>query len=198
MRILIADDERFSLHLLKTVLTKEGNEIVACSAGDEALRVLREPAHPEIAILDWMMPGLNGIDVCREARAIPGLSTYLILLTSRDGTQDLLEGLAAGADDYIVKPFNPAELQARVDVGARIVTLQRRLADRVGELESALQKVKQLQGLLPICSYCKKIRNDQNYWEQVEGYLAKASDMRFSHSICPECFKKYAEPEMNA
>jgi len=198
MRILIADDERFSLHLLKTVLTKEGNEIVACSAGDEALRILREPKRPEIAVLDWMMPGLNGIDVCREARAIPGLSTYLILLTSRDGTQDLLEGLAAGADDYIVKPFNPAELQARVDVGARIVSLQRRLADRVSELESALQKVKQLQGLLPICSYCKKIRNDQNYWEQVEGYLAKASDMRFSHGICPECFKKYAEPEMNA
>ena len=198
MRILIADDERFSLHLLKTVLTKEGNEIVSCSAGDEALRVLREPARPEIAILDWMMPGLNGIDVCREARAIPGLSTYLILLTSRDGAQDLIQGLAAGADDYIVKPFNPAELQARVDVGARIVTLQRRLADRVRELESALQKVKQLQGLLPICSYCKKIRNDQNYWEQVEGYLSKASDVRFSHGICPECFKKHAEPEMNA
>jgi DNA-binding response OmpR family regulator len=198
MRILIADDERFSLHLLKTILTKEGNDIVACSTGDEALRVLREPERPEIAILDWMMPGKNGIDVCREARAIPGLSTYFILLTSRDGTQDLLEGLAAGADDYIVKPFNPAELQARVDVGARIVTLQRRLADRVGELESALQKVKQLQGLLPICSYCKKIRNDQNYWEQVEAYLAKASDMRFSHSICPDCYKRYAEPEMNA
>ena len=198
MRILIADDERFSLHLLKTVLTKEGNEIVACSAGDEALAELRRPDHPEIAILDWMMPGMNGIDVCREARAIPGLPTYVILLTSRDGTEDLVEGLAAGADDYIIKPFNPAELQARVAVGARIVTLQRRLAERVEELESALQRVKQLQGLLPICSYCKKIRNDQNYWEQVEGYIAKASDVRFSHSICPDCFKRYAEPEMNA
>ncbi|HKS16093.1 MAG TPA: response regulator, partial [Planctomycetota bacterium] len=102
------------------------------------------------------------------------------------------------ADDYIVKPFNESELRARIAVGSRIVSLQRGLADRVIELEAALVRVKQLQGLLPICSYCKKIRNDQNYYEQIEGYLMKNSDVKFSHGICPECFKKFAEPELNS
>jgi len=197
MKILIADDDRFSLRLIETVLASDSCELVTCSTGDEALRVLRGPSAPEIAILDWMMPGMNGIDVCKQARKIAGLSTYLILLTSRDRPEDLVEGLAGGADDYIVKPFNEAELRARIVVGSRIVALQRGLADRVTELEAALLRVKQLQGLLPICSYCKKIRNDQNYWEQVEGYLTKNADVKFSHGICPECFKRFAEPEMN-
>jgi sigma-B regulation protein RsbU (phosphoserine phosphatase) len=197
MKILIADDDRFSLKLIQTVLSSDESQLITCSAGDEALRVLQTDPAPEIAILDWMMPGLNGIDVCKQARRIPGMSTYLILLTSRDRPEDLVEGLAAGADDYIVKPFNETELRARIAVGSRIVSLQRGLADRVSELEAALVRVKQLQGLLPICSYCKKIRNDQNYWEQVEGYLTKNADVTFSHGICPECFKRFAEPEMN-
>ena len=198
MRILIADDDRFSLKLIETVLSGEEGELIPCSTGDQALRVLQTPPAPEIAILDWMMPGLNGIDVCKQARAIPGMSTYLILLTSRDRAEDLVEGLAAGADDYIVKPFNETELRARIAVGSRIVNLQRGLAERVAELEAALVRVKQLQGLLPICAYCKKVRNDNNYWEQVEGYISKHADVKFSHGICPECFKKYAEPELNA
>ena len=197
MKILIADDDRFSLRLIEMVLGSDSGEIVTCSTGQEALKNLQAKPAPEIAILDWMMPGMNGIDVCRQARQIPGLSTYLILLTSRDRPEDLIEGLAAGADDYIVKPFNEAELRARIAVGSRIIALQRGLADRVSELELALQRVKQLQGLLPICSYCKKIRNDHNYWEQVEGYISKNADVKFSHGICPECFKRYAEPEMN-
>ena len=197
MRILVADDDRFSLKLIETVLSGEEYELIPCSTGDNALTILKTAPHPEIAILDWMMPGLNGPDVCRMARKIPGLSTYLILLTSRDRPEDLAEGLAAGADDYIVKPFNDTELRARLAVGSRIVGLQRGLADRVSELEAALQRVKQLQGLLPICSYCKKVRNDQNYYEQIEGYLMKNADVKFSHGICPDCFKRYAEPEMN-
>jgi len=198
MRILIADDDRFSLKLIQTVLSSDDCDMVSCGTGDEALRVLKTPPVPEIAILDWMMPGLNGIDVCRQARAIPGISTYLILLTSRDRAEDLVTGLAAGADDYIVKPFNETELRARIAVGLRIVSLQRGLADRVADLESALARVKQLHGLLPICAYCKKVRNDQNYYEQIEGYLMKNADVKFSHGICPECFKKFAEPELNA
>jgi DNA-binding response OmpR family regulator len=195
MRILIADDDRFSLKLIETVLSADRHDLVLRSTGDEAFRVLKTPPVPEIAVLDWMMPGMSGLDVCRQARAVPGLPTYLILLTSRDRPEDLAEGLAAGADDYIVKPFNDMELRARITVGARIVGLQRGLADRVAELESALQRVKQLQGLLPICSYCKKIRNDQNYWVRVEAYLTKNADVRFSHGICPECLQRFAEPE---
>src|SRR5687767_8842388 len=197
MRLLIADDDRFSLKLIETVLSGEPYQLVPCTNGEDALRILKTPPAPEIAILDWMMPGLNGIDVCRQARAIPGFSTHLILLTSRDRPEDLAEGLAAGADDYIVKPFNEAELRARIAVGSRIVNLQRGLADRVAELEAALVRVKQLHGLLPICAYCKKVRNDNNYWEQVEGYISNHADVKFSHGICPECFKKFAEPELN-
>ena len=91
MKILIADDDRFSLKLIQTVLSTEDSELVPCSSGDEALRLLTTPPAPEIAILDWMMPGMNGIEVCKQARAIPGLSTYLILLTSRDRAEDLVE-----------------------------------------------------------------------------------------------------------
>jgi len=198
MKILVADDDRFSLRLIETLLSSDDFELILCSTGDEALRALQTPPAPQIALLDWMMPGMNGIDVCKEARKIPGLSTHLILLTSRDRPEDLAEGLAAGADDYMVKPFNESELRTRLAVGSRIVNLQRGLADRVSELEAALVRVKQLQGLLPICSYCKKIRNDQNYYEQIEGYLMKNADVKFTHGICPECFKKFAGRELNA
>jgi len=198
MKILVADDDRFSLRLIETLLSSDDFELILCSTGDEALRALQTPPAPQIALLDWMMPGMNGIDVCKEARKIPGLSTHLILLTSRDRPEDLAEGLAAGADDYMVKPFNESELRTRLAVGSRIVNLQRGLADRVSELEAARVRVKQLQGLLPICSYCKKIRNDQNYYEQIEGYLMKNADVKFTHGICPECFKKFAERELNA
>ena len=96
-------------------------------------------------------------------------------------------GLAAGANDYMAKPFDPVELEARVRVGERMVTLQARLNARVAELELALAHVERLQGLLPICSYCKKVRNEANYWEQVDSYLAAHSDLDFTHSICPTC-----------
>ena len=114
---------------------------------------------------------------------------YVILLTGRDSRADLVAGLDAGADDYLVKPFDLEELRARVHVGIRVLTLQERLAARVIELQSALANVKQLSGLLPICSYCKRIRSDQDYWEQVDSYVAHHSDVKFSHGICPSCFE---------
>src|SRR5262249_57910928 len=98
-------------------------------------------------------------------------------------------GLQSGANDYVTKPFDRAELQARVCVGKSVVELQRSLALRVRELEDALSQVRQLQGLLPICCYCKKIRDDRNYWQQVETYVGDHSAARFSHAICPDCLK---------
>jgi hypothetical protein len=97
----------------------------------------------------------------------------------------------------VTKPFNREELRARVQGGARVVELQRSLAERVEELEQALARVKQLQGLLPICSYCKKIRDDRNYWQQVEAYIGEHSEAVFSHGICPDCFDKFVKPELN-
>ena len=140
---------------------------------------------------------MEGVEVCRKARAEDNtMATYIILLTARGRKEDIVEGLQAGADDYLTKPVNPKELQARLQVGVRILGLQKSLSDHVKELEDALSHIKTLQGLLPICSYCKKIRNDQNYWEQMEGYITKHSKAVFSHSICPDCYEKYAKTQI--
>ena len=120
---------------------------------------------------------------------------YIILLTGNRRQEEVVAGLTAGADDYIVKPFDPSELRARVQVGMRVVDLQRALAARVRDLEAALSKVNQLQGLLPICAYCKKIRDDDNYWTQVESYVSRHADVQFSHGICPECYAKVVAEE---
>jgi len=193
MKILIAEDDPVSRVFLEMTLVKWGYEVVVTCDGNEAWETMQCEA-PAIAILDWMMPGIDGVEVCRRARSVEtSTATYVILLTAKSEKDDVVEGLGAGADDYVTKPFNRAELQARIKAGARIVELQRNLADRVVELQSALARVKQLQGLLPICSYCKRVRDDQNYWQQVDAYVSKHSDVEFSHGICPPCYDRLVE-----
>jgi sigma-B regulation protein RsbU (phosphoserine phosphatase) len=122
----------------------------------------------------------------------------VILLTSRDSSADIVQGLRAGAEDYVTKPANEDELIARVNVGARVVQLQTALEDRVRSLEEALANVKALQTLLPMCAYCKSIRNDQNYWERVETYFTQHSNVAFTHSYCPTCYERFVRPELEA
>ncbi len=197
MKILVAEDDAVSRRLLEARLKKWGYEVVATKDGEEAWNCLRQPGAPPIAILDWMMPIISGIEVCRLLRENPETrSFHVILLTARDGREDVVAGLDAGANDYITKPFDVDELRARIKVGERIIELQNSLAERVKELEAALNQVKQLQGLLPICLYCKRIRNDKNYWQQVESYIMDHSVARFSHGICPECYEKVVKPEL--
>jgi DNA-binding response OmpR family regulator len=190
MRILVAEDDIVSRHLLGAALVKWGYEVVSCTNGVEAHQMLGKPDAPRMAILDWMMPGMDGIRVCQEARQRQQFKpVYIILLTTRGRGEDIVAGLEAGADDYMTKPFYPEELHARLRVGLRIVNLQSHLTDRVDELESAISRLKRLQGLLPICSYCKKIRDDRNYWLQIESYVSEHSGAQFSHNPCPKCLE---------
>ncbi|MGO9245740.1 MAG: response regulator transcription factor [Verrucomicrobiia bacterium] len=197
MRILIAEDDVVSRHLLETTLTKWGYEVISTTDGLQALGVMSQPDAPSLAVLDWMMPGLDGAEVCRRARSFgTDRLLYIILLTAKGRKEDIVQGLTAGADDYIIKPFDRSELKARINVGERILRLQAELAARVKELELALANVKLLQGLLPICCYCKKIRNDHNYWQQVDTYISDHSEAQFTHGICPECREKIVRPEL--
>jgi DNA-binding response OmpR family regulator len=189
MRVLIAEDDRVSSRFLEHSLRASGYDVCLASDGDEAWAALTAPDPPRLAILDWMMPGLQGPDICQRIRERPQPQpTYVILLTSRSAKEDIVTGLRAGADDYLTKPFDAEELRARVQVGVRLLELQQRLADQVEELARALAHVKQLHGLLPMCAWCKKIRNDSNYWQQVEVYISEHSDAQFSHGICPDCY----------
>lgn len=194
--VLIAEDEPVSRRLLEKSLAQWGYRPVVCPDGLGALTLLRSPDAPRIAVLDWVMPGIDGVDICRAIRdSDTPTQPYLILLTARSRPEDTVQGLRAGADDYITKPVDREEFEARLQVAARIVGLQQRLADRVDQLEDALRRVRQLQGLLPICAYCKRIRDDHNYWNQVETYLADHTDVRFSHGICPTCLERVMADE---
>ena len=189
MHALVADDDRVTAEILSRTLKRWEFDVAVVSNGAEAWDHLRAATVPTLAILDWMMPEMDGPEVCRRVRAeLPLANMYLMLLTARETRGDLVTGLNAGADDYVTKPFDPEELRARVQVGVRILTLQKNLAERVEELQAALSNVKQLRGLLPICSYCKRIRGDDQYWQQLEGYIAEHSDAQFSHGICPACY----------
>jgi CheY-like chemotaxis protein len=189
MQILIAEDDPVTGEILARTLQRWHYNTKLVVDGAQAWAVLRTATDPTLAILDWMMPQMDGPDVCRRIRQeLPLANMYLLLVTAREGRGDMVAGLDAGADDYIIKPFDPDELRARVAVGVRILGLQQKLGERVTELQEALSNVKKLHGLLPICSYCKRIRGDDQYWQQVEGYIAEHSDAQFSHGICPTCY----------
>ncbi len=199
MKILIAEDDAVSRRVLEATLAKWGFEVTSATNGTEAWEALVAKGAPKLAILDWMMPEIDGLEICRRARARPGAGLlHIILLTARGRKEDVIAGLQAGADDYVTKPFDHEELRARVQVGVRLIELQSTLAERVAELEDALARVRQLRGLLPICSYCKKVRDDRNYWQQVEQYVSSHADVKFSHGICPDCYRSVVEPQLDA
>lgn len=198
MKILVAEDHRDSWLLLETLLERWGHEAVTTTDGAAAWDVLQREDAPALAILDWMMPGLDGREVCRRARGRANARPlYIILLTARTNRQDTIDGLGAGADDFVRKPFDPAELQARVTVGVRVAELQAERAARIADLEAALARVDQLHGILPICSYCRRVRNESDAWQRMEAYVSAHSGVRFSHGVCPECVKDVVEPELD-
>ncbi len=198
MKLLIAEDDAISRIMLEAMVARAGYDPVLTSDGLSAYEVLGKPDAPKLAILDWMMPGMDGVEVCRKVReSSTSNPPYIILLTSRDQREDILNGLKSGANDYIVKPYDVEELQVRIGVGRKVVDLQAALAGRIEELQLAMSQIKTLQGILPICMYCKKIRDDQQYWQQVEQYVGSHTAAQFSHGVCPDCYKKYMQPELD-
>jgi DNA-binding response OmpR family regulator len=197
MKILIAEDEPVSRQIVWRALAGAGYEVTAVADGSQALQALRAGDAPKLAVLDWDMPEMDGVQVIRMIRAVPTEQPpYIIVLTAHEELEHILVALENGANDYVTKSHDIRELVSRVRVGARVVQLQAELARRVAEAERALTHIKRLQGLLPICSYCKKVRNDQNYWQEIEHYISERSEADFSHGVCPSCYRDILEPQL--
>ncbi len=182
MKILTADDDAGTRMVLTKTLQSLGHEVVETQDGREAW-VKYRLHHFSLVISDWVMPGVDGIELTRLVRSEHRPKyTYIIMLTSLEGKGRYLEGMEAGADDFINKPFDKDTLAARLRVAERILNLQ--------------QEVKQLEGLLPICSYCKKIKDDEQKWQQMESYISRRTEANFSHGICPDCYHKHMLPQL--
>ena len=182
MNILIAEDDDASRIILAGQLAKLGHDVRAVENGEEAWNQFLAN-QPQVVITDWQMPKLDGLQLCRRIRAQQSEKyTYLIVLTALDGKVGYLEGMSAGADDFISKPCDSVDLNVRLRVAERILSLQ--------------HEVQQLEGLLPICPTCKRIRDESNQWQQVEAYITRRTDAQFSHGICPQCYETVMKPQL--
>ena len=187
-RVLLAEDHTPSRRALQELLERHGYRVSPAGTGLEAREILTGFDPPSLAVIDWMLPEMTGLELCREVRARnPTHYIYFVVITARDTVEDLSEAFAAGADDFIRKPFEPVELLARIKSGQRIVELEHRLAARVEEVERALERVRHLERLLPICMYCKRVRKDPTYWQEIDEYIHLQTGTDFSHGICPDC-----------
>jgi len=192
MNVVLIDDDPISRLLLSTLLKKIFQNIMVFEEGHSGLDTLNSRTAPTLALIDWMMPGMKGIEVCRRVRAHESkYPLYIIMVASRDLQGDKVLGLESGADDYITKPYDAEELVARIQVGKRNLALQEQLAARIRELEKAADQIQKLEELLPICFHCKKIRDGAQYWKNIEDYIAEHWERRVTHSLCPTCAKTH-------
>ncbi len=183
MKILIVEDDQVSRKILAQALERLGHEVFETSNGTEALNLLAE--NPIRAVVsDWMMPEVDGLELCRRIRARPDASyVYFILLTAQNTDRtNQRTAIEAGVDDFLSKPLDPQELWMRLRVAERILHFT--------------TQVQRLEAFLPICAYCKKIRDDGNYWKQIESYINEHTGSEFSHSICPDCYQTKIVPEL--
>jgi DNA-binding response OmpR family regulator len=185
MKILVADDDPTTLAIVNATLQDLGHEPILREDGAKAWEVLLREDIP-VVISDWMMPHMDGLDLCRKIRSKKSDTyIYFILLTARKrDIQALRESVAAGVDDFLTKPMDPDQIWMRLKVAERILSYQ--------------HTINNLEGMLPICSYCKRVREDDNYWEQVESYISRRTDAAFTHGICPDCYEKRIKPELEA
>jgi len=184
MKILVAEDDLVSRNLLKKTLKQFGHEVTAYNNGAEAWEDYNSNPY-RVIVSDWLMPELDGLDFCRRVRErLSTEYTYFILLTAnvQQGNDTFIEAMNAGIDDFMTKPLDRDLIWMRLKVAERIL----RYTTEISNLES----------MLPICSYCKKVRDDNNYWQQVETYLSNRTGTTFSHSICPSCYEQKVLPEL--
>ncbi len=192
MDILVADDEITTRSTLHHILQRLGHSVRTASDGEEAWSIMLEESVPRIVILDWMMPKMNGLELSKKIQSLrirPLI--YIILLTIRDTRTDMLEGFAAGIDDFMAKPFDYDVLQARIHVAQRTLNSATELANRVKQLENAKEHIRTLQEILPICMHCHSIKTDEQSWQRIEDYLNEHDDVMVSHDLCPSCLNKY-------
>lgn len=182
MKILAVEDDPSAAMVIESVLRYLGHDVVLAATADEAFACLRaEPIR--IVVSDWLLGSTDGLELCRRIRKGTLDYVYFILLTQREAT-DENEHLAmeAGVDDFLTKPVVPRELRMRLHVAQRIL--------------GYTQQVQQLESFLPVCSYCNKVRDDRNFWEQIEEYIRKRTGTRFSHGVCPDCYNKIVVPQL--
>ncbi len=184
MKILTVEDDAVARAVLRQALRRLGHEAVEAVDGENAWDVFQKNEGVRVVVSDWTMPDSDGLALCRRIRARVGAEyTYFILLTSRDATEENQTVAAdAGVDDFLTKPLDFAELWMRLRVAERILRYT--------------TQVRHLEEMLPICSYCRKIRDDQNYWRQLEGYISERTGSDFSHSVCPDCYTRVVIPEL--
>ena len=183
MKVMAVEDDAVARRILTQALGKLGHEVVEAEDG-EAAWDLWQTEKTRIIVSDWLMPKSDGLVLCQKLRALKGQDyVYFILLTGSEASIENKRMTAeAGVDDFLTKPLDFQELWMRMRVAERIVR--------------TTQQVRQLEELLPICSYCKKIRDDQNYWQQIEGYINERTGSEFSHSVCPDCYTRVVLPEL--
>ncbi len=192
MKILIAEDEFTTRMMVQVCLENWGYRVESVTNGNDAWLALQKPDAPHIAILDWEMPELDGVEVCRRAKELENINPpYILLLTGRDSKTDIVKGFDAGADDYMTKPFNDNELRARVRVAERLVRTQSSLSESVVELKEALNQVEMLENSIEVCRECQKILSPYDgEWHGVRHILEHGADPRFIVNTCPGCVNK--------
>ena len=188
-RVLCVDDDPATQVVLSGIIEDAGWQSELALNATGARQALEANPDIQVVLLDWMLPDGSGVDLCRELKAVAGASLYVILVTVRGAPEDVETGLDAGADDYLVKPVSPVEVRARVRSGFRAAEAQRQLAERLAQLEQALKRVSNLESLLPLCMYCRRI-NSSETWQSVEDYLWEHVDVKVSHGCCPDCLSK--------
>jgi DNA-binding response OmpR family regulator len=176
MKTLLVEDDREVREGLAVLLRLAGHDVVEAASGIEAWEHFQKDRF-SLVLSDWLMPQLDGLDLSRRIRATERpYYPYVILLTGLKGKDRFLQAMSAGIDDFISKPFDADELRAKLHVAERIVTLQ--------------DRVKRLEGILPTCMYCKKIRDEKQIWVSIEEYITERSLAEFSHGVCPDCLTK--------